>query len=379
MKSFYEVVIVGGGLAGTATALALVQAGLKNVLIVEAGCYQSDKPGETLAPEAGSLLNRLGLSDDLLNQRYLRSPGHYSEWGSQTAGATDFIAHPFGEGWHIDRRDFEQHLAYQAGLAGVEILTGTRFIKRLSCSSSPAHRLLLKNTSGKLLTISCRFAVDATGLRGALATSFGSRPHYHAKQLFLYGFFTLPTAMKPDPRTTIEAVENGWWYKARLPDNRMIISLATSPRYYKAQQLHDWSQWLNELAATNLVSQSMDQVAFSPQSFSVASGPTYLRSIDDDNAIADSWTAVGDACMAVDPIFGRGMINALTHGADAGEAIARCIDGDATPLCNLHFNNEQQFATYQRHRSLCYQWEQRWPHSSFWTDRQRPADNPIVG
>jgi 2-polyprenyl-6-methoxyphenol hydroxylase-like FAD-dependent oxidoreductase len=60
-RNRFDVVVIGGGPAGTAVALALVTQGV-SVLVVERSNYQQLRFGETLPPEIQPTLSRLGLA-----------------------------------------------------------------------------------------------------------------------------------------------------------------------------------------------------------------------------------------------------------------------------------------------------------------------------
>ena len=120
-----DVVIVGGGPAGAATALALVGHGLE-VAVVERSCYDTVRIGETVGPDIKSLLVELGLWERFLAT--LHNPSHavHAVWGSAAVSHQDFICHPYGVGWHLDRRRFDGMLADSAEERGVHMHRGTR-------------------------------------------------------------------------------------------------------------------------------------------------------------------------------------------------------------------------------------------------------------
>src|SRR4030095_11414104 len=106
-RNRFDVVVIGGGPAGTAVALALVTQGV-SVLVVERSNYQQLRFGETLPPEIQPTLSRLGLWHGFLQAHHLRSVGIRSIWGSTEPYDQSFIFNPYNDGWHVDRRAFDE-------------------------------------------------------------------------------------------------------------------------------------------------------------------------------------------------------------------------------------------------------------------------------
>src|SRR5205823_6655746 len=113
-----DVAIAGGGPAASAAAITLRRHGL-SCAIVERG--DGDKVGESLAPPVKPLLAALGL--DLERDGHLPCHGHRSTWGSDVPVEMPFDLSPYGHGWHLHRRKFEQRLAE---LANVPRFANTR-------------------------------------------------------------------------------------------------------------------------------------------------------------------------------------------------------------------------------------------------------------
>jgi FAD binding domain len=120
-----DVIVLGGGPAGTAAAIALAGFGW-SVTILEQSHYESTRIGETLPPEVKRPLTALGLWERFLADGPVESPGIASAWGQAELYDNDFIVNPLGPGWHVDRLRFDAMLACAAEARGVEVLRGAR-------------------------------------------------------------------------------------------------------------------------------------------------------------------------------------------------------------------------------------------------------------
>src|SRR3979409_1478164 len=112
-----DVVVIGGGPAGSATALGLSREG-HSVAIIERSDYKNTRVGETLPPSVRRLLTDLGLWDKFVADTHSASAGICSVWGQSDVRENDFILNPYGMGWHVDRSRFDRMLAEAAEKEG---------------------------------------------------------------------------------------------------------------------------------------------------------------------------------------------------------------------------------------------------------------------
>ena len=116
-----DVVVVGGGPAGSAAAIACATRGL-SVVLCERERSGRERPGETLHPGIEPLLRQLGIADRLARVVGARHAGIWIEWG----GPRRFEA--FGgdasgpwNGIQAWRADFDALLLTRARELGVEV------------------------------------------------------------------------------------------------------------------------------------------------------------------------------------------------------------------------------------------------------------------
>lgn len=303
-----DVAIAGGGPAASAAAIALRRHGL-TCAIVERGDGSGEKVGESLAPAAKPLLAALGL--DLARDGHLPCHGHRSIWGSNTPVEMPFDLSPYGHGWHLDRRKFEERLAE---IADVPRLMNTHII-----DVEPRWRV---TTNGE--TITADFLIDATGRRAAIARRLGARI-LRDDALLAHVFFI--DADFDDTYTLVEATEDGWWYRAPVPGGRVVAMFVTDRCVERSGTICDAS------------SARLDRVA------------------------GDRWLAIGDAACALDPLSSHGLGNALFTGMRAAEAI---VSGD---FAAYERAVDAVWSAYVSRRRELYASERRWPSSPFWSRR----------
>jgi 2-polyprenyl-6-methoxyphenol hydroxylase-like FAD-dependent oxidoreductase len=251
-----DVIILGGGPAGTATAIALAGFGW-SVIVLERSHYESTRIGETLPPEVKRPLTALGMWERFLADGPVGSPGIASAWGQAELYDNDFIVNPRGPGWHVDRRCFDSMLACAAEARGVEVLRGARGI---SVSQAARFRDVVGTPAGGLsatwrvgavvaaqqLERRAALLVDATGRSASPARHLAGHRIVCDRLVGLVGFVSGGGHTR-DRRTLIEAVEFGWWYSAPLPDTRQVAAFMTDADLLPTGQAARAAFWRDQL------------------------------------------------------------------------------------------------------------------------------------
>lgn len=129
----WDVVIVGGGPAGAATAITLANKG-RQVLLLEKQASVGFKLGESLPPACIGLVEHfLGVIDETDHSHFglTRTTGNLSLWASETPDHSDFFFTSKGFGLCLDRVSFDNALRKKAVESGVTLYQGSHF-KRCS-------------------------------------------------------------------------------------------------------------------------------------------------------------------------------------------------------------------------------------------------------
>jgi len=346
-SEIFDVLVAGGGPAGATVALCLTRRGLR-VQLVEASSYQKSRYGETLPPEMNPVLRELGLSEPFEQLSSLPAHGIVSAWGDAMLVEMDFLRNVHGNGWHVDRREFDRMLVREAEKAGARIELGRRVNAQ-------------RGRNGVWLTADCsaRLLVDATGRNGMRIDGSAER---ELEDELIAIVLTLQLKREPgteDLRTYIEAAPDGWWYIAPVPQGRVIVMFFTDPTIYRedgilmSQQLERAPLVARRLAGGRILDSQVLRVSSSCRR----------------EMFGDRWLAVGDSAFSVDPISGRGIFNAMRWAEDAAGAIADALDRDRQALGGFAARMRRQYDEYVRQRRTYYSLEQRWSELKFWRQR----------
>jgi flavin-dependent dehydrogenase len=345
-QSRHDVIILGGGPAGAAAAIALAGKGVAVALFAH---RRGAIPliGETVPPSIVRPLVRLGLWEIFVAAGHRPSPGTVVIWGKAEPFENEFIANPYGTGWHLDRVRFDDMLLSAARTAGAEV----RFVAAADGVEAEA-----------------RWIIDATGRTSWLARRHGVRRHSIDRLVALVRFGSLQCS---DDRMFIEARPGGWWYAAALPGDRIAVAYFTDSDLLPPDRTHAWDRMLRE---TELVS-GVTAAACNWSAVRIVAAASGRLS----RFAGPGWMAIGDAAQCYDPCSGQGLTKALQSALAAAEAIAAHQAGDTGAVDPFAEATAQEFQTFVNNRRANYRREQRWPDAAFWQRRHAaPAERSVA-
>jgi flavin-dependent dehydrogenase len=363
-----DVGVLGGGPAGTATALALSRVGY-SVVVIEKSAYNNVRIGETLPPGVQTLLTSLGVWDRFLADKHSPSFGNCSAWGQDDLYDNDFIFSPYGTGWHVDRSCFDAMLACCAEEAGASVCRGARL---LSCENDVGNWKIEIACDDRKLRFRTKFLVDASGRASYAARQQGAKRVTRDRLIGVFFFFSSSSQESASHGSTlIEAVEDGWWYSAVLPDSRLVLAYMTDADLYARARKQSNNSCLGKLQTTKHTQSRVEPFVLAGGPFIVPANSSRLDRVTNGN-----WLAIGDAAMAFDPLSGQGVYKALASALRSAKSIQEYWTGNKSALRDYAAVVERDFDDYLLMRGKFYAREQRWPESVFWQRRISDQSSP---
>ena len=359
----YEVIIIGGGPAGIATALTLSSQGVSHC-IVEARLEPTRKLGEAIPPNAKPLLKKLGIQHLLEAKEHIAYYGNKSCWGSDQLEQKEFIKEIYGHGYLLDRLHFEKQLREQVQLSGTECLFGYK-LKKVVHSEKGITATIENEVETNILT--AKYIVDATGRKATVCKQLGGIKQAIDNQFALVFKATLST---PIPhQIMVESTKNGWWYMA--PQGTTALSLMFFTEQDLLPKKNKRSEYLkNELEATFHISEHTAKAHINFEEIKIMPAGTSKL----DKPYGDNWLAVGDAAFTFDPISSYGITSALATGYYAGHAITSALANKADAMLAYNYLIDTAFQTYMEKLQVQYFLETRWEDSVYWETKQKSLE-----
>lgn len=166
-----------------------------------------------------------------------------------------------------------------------------------------------------------------------------------------------------DQRLHLEAVDEGWWYSALLPDRKLVVALVVDRATVSGMSATTRTTWFwAAYRRTRLLS---SWAIFSEDE------PAAVRGFPSNSSLRQSlhgpgWLAVGDAAATYDPLLGRGLPLALVKGAAAARLLLAGSDLDSHAA---HYANAEieAFHAYLHQHSQTYRRAGQMRGTEFWS------------
>jgi flavin-dependent dehydrogenase len=329
----YDVVVIGGGPAGSTTATILADKGYR-VLVLEKTKFPRFSIGESLIPETYWPLKRIGMLEKLKASHFpvKYSVQFISHSGKESQPFYFFNANPHESAvtWQVLRSEFDQMMLENAEEHGAEVREET-LVKEVLFDGDQAVGVLAGPTGGTGADqeIRARVVVDASGRLAFLARRLHIRqPDPSLDKIAVFAHYengALAPGIDGGATLVIYIRENlGWFWYIPLPNNVVSVGVVASPHVLYQGRTRDPQRILEEEIELSIGMKTRLAEARRISEVRVLSDYS-SRSLQ---SAGNGWVLVGDALGFLDPIYSSGVLLAMTSSESAAEKIDEALQAN---------------------------------------------------
>ncbi len=331
-----DVVVIGGGPAGSTAANLLAQNGYEVVLLDQAR-HPRNTVGESVLPHVWKYIDEVGATEDIRKAGFIRKSGGTAIWRGVIRQTTLADFGFTGPSLHVERDEFDEILLRVAQRRGVQVFEEV-VARHVHLDSSDRGVTYIDRRSGDEGRISCRYIVDASGQGAVIANQLGFREfdndlrfmsvwgYYDDSAYVAQGGLICPWEKRREiSPTTIQAGIGDWgwiWHIVQKEYTSVGLVLApTQAAEFKAGGAKLDERFDAACRKLPIVGNLLQDARLRPGSVRAIRDFAYRPS----RLAGDGWCLAGDAAAFVDPINSAGVITATYTGFAAAWTADACL------------------------------------------------------
>jgi flavin-dependent dehydrogenase len=323
-KTAADVVVIGGGPAGSTCSTLLAQHGCR-VKLFERERFPRFHIGESLIPETYWVFERLKMLDKMRKSPFVKkySVQFVNSQGKLSAPFYfhDNKPHECSQTWQVIRSEFDLMMLNNAREQGVDAEEGVRVLEVLF-EGERAIGVRIQREDGTKEEVLARVVVDASGQSTMLQNRFKLRlwdPVLNKGAIWTYWQGAYRDSGRDEGATLVVQTTNkqGWfWYIPQHDDTVSVGVVAPFDYLFKGRGSHEQT-YDEEVEACPAVKQRVSSGRRATGYFA-----TKDYSYRSKEVAGEGWVLIGDAFGFLDPLYSSGVLLALKSGELAADAIA---------------------------------------------------------
>ncbi|HSW03652.1 NAD(P)/FAD-dependent oxidoreductase [Aquabacterium sp.] len=320
-----DVLVIGGGPAGSTAAALLAQQG-RRVVLVEKEHHPRFHIGESLLPCNVGLFDRLGVREQV---EKIGMPKFGIEFVSPEHSYTSCVE--FGDAWdksmpfswQVRRSELDELLFRNAASRGATTLEGCR-VRDVQFDGDGAT-VGATMDDGSQRQWRTRFVIDASGRDTLLANKFrikDKNPEHNSSALF--GHFRNAKRLegKKEGNISICWFEHGWFWFIPLADGTTSIGAVCWPYYLKSRDKPLKEFFADTIALCPVLVERLKDAELVDDAVHATGNYSYIAR----HCSGERYLMLGDAFTFIDPMFSSGVYLAMHSAFDGVDVVAATLD-----------------------------------------------------
>jgi len=331
-SNFSDVIIVGGGPAGTTAATLLHRRGW-TVTLFEREKHPRFHIGESLLPKNLPILEELGVLDDVRRIGVHKPGADFCQPGKPDEYSVFSFARALGNtpshAYQVKRSEFDELLFKNCRASGINALE-EHCVSRVELNDNGAHTVLVAGPDQSESTWECRYLIDASGRDTLLASQekWKLRNRKHASAALFTHFKGVAARAGNDVdkgNIGIYWFDGGWIWIIPLRGGTASVGAVCRPEYLQERQSSQ-TDFLRE--SIMRCPGAWERVKNAKPLMPAQATGNY--SYSSCQHTGDGFALIGDAYAFVDPVFSSGVYLAMSSATKIVPVAEQWLQGDRT-------------------------------------------------
>ncbi len=324
-----DVIIVGGGPAGSGLGCYLSLLGIKNT-IIERAIHPRPHVGESMVTSTTRNFEDIGFLEVMEKEGFIHKYG--ASWHAPARkGVFDIQFREFPQAgvnqdytYHVDRSKMDLLLLKHAESLGSKVYQGVH-VKKVLFEGDQAVGVRA-GLCGQEMDIPAKLVVDATGRHTLLGRQLKLlKPDPHFNQFAVHAWFEKVDCGQGERADDIHIyfleIERGWAWQIPITETVTSVGIVADKKVFKAS-FEDVEKYFYGHIKSNPDCAAAMRNAKQVNEFKKEADYSYSMK----KFVGDGYLCIGDAARFVDPIFSSGCSVALSSAKFASERIKYALD-----------------------------------------------------
>ncbi len=316
-----EILVVGGGPAGSTAATLLSRMGRK-VILLEKAHHPRFHIGESLLPMNLPLFERLGVLDKVHAMGVFKPGADFeadNERGYNSFAFRRAIGDSPPHAYQVWRQDFDKMLFDHARDSGADAREGHEAVA-VEQVDPRCSQVDVRTDDGQSYRITAQYVVDATGRDTFLSSKKRlRRKNMEHQSAAIFGHFRNAQVRPGDDagNISIYRFDHGWIWMIPLPAGVMSVGAVCRPAYLKQRKGKTVDFLMDTLNRSEGVRKRIEAAELLGGEVRVTGNYSY----DSVKMGGPGWLMIGDAFAFLDPVFSSGVYLAMSGAEQAAQVI----------------------------------------------------------